>query len=295
MALSHGSGSGSGPAPPSPSSSTTSSLRPPHPAPPPTHSHSHRHKPKALQRAEARLGVTTDYKDLSLHSAAANGNVGELSLLSPHGSGEFARGRTWRDGRSCCAVRCVMKQRKPRKNRPAGGRIVGDMTSNRLLADAIVRVCTLDADRAGGAGHCCRRVFAYCTSRCQTRRDKLAGKGGSSGVRSTSRCHGGCRRFGQRSRLPHFIPLLLNGSQPHAERPAHLHQSDNLSGALTLHLLSDPPVLGLVKYALMHGQPINSVLNGVLPLHAGASSGNVEVVKMLIEHGADVNAPRCVS
>ncbi|KAL8287074.1 hypothetical protein RQP46_004080 [Phenoliferia psychrophenolica] len=42
----------------------------------------------------------------------------------------------------------------------------------------------------------------------------------------------------------------------------------------------------------MHGQPVNSVLNGVLPLHAAASSGNDEVVKMLIEHGADVNAPR---
>lgn len=35
-------------------------------------------RPKTLQRAEARLGVTTDYVDLSLHSASANGNVGEF-------------------------------------------------------------------------------------------------------------------------------------------------------------------------------------------------------------------------
>ncbi|GAA5954658.1 hypothetical protein JCM21900_006094 [Sporobolomyces salmonicolor] len=49
---------------------------------------------------------------------------------------------------------------------------------------------------------------------------------------------------------------------------------------------------GLVQYALSHGQPVNSVLNGVLPLHAAASSGNETVVRMLIEAGADVNAPR---
>lgn len=49
---------------------------------------------------------------------------------------------------------------------------------------------------------------------------------------------------------------------------------------------------GLVKYALMHGQPVNSVLNGVLPIHIAASSGNEHVVQMLIDAGADVNAAR---
>lgn len=53
-----------------------------------------------------------------------------------------------------------------------------------------------------------------------------------------------------------------------------------------------PRLAGLVQYALSHGQPVNSVLNGVLPLHAAASSGNETVVKMLIEAGADVNSPR---
>ena len=45
----------------------------------------------------------------------------------------------------------------------------------------------------------------------------------------------------------------------------------------------------------MHGQPVNSVLNGVLPIHVAASAGNEHVVQMLIEAGADVNAPRYVS
>ena len=52
--------------------------------------------------------------------------------------------------------------------------------------------------------------------------------------------------------------------------------------------------MGLVEYALQRGQPINSVLDGVLPLHAACAGGNEQVVKLLIDHGADVNAPRCV-
>ncbi|KAL0577751.1 putative ankyrin-repeat protein [Marasmius crinis-equi] len=49
---------------------------------------------------------------------------------------------------------------------------------------------------------------------------------------------------------------------------------------------------GLVEYALARGQPINSVIDGVLPLHAACAGGHEQVVKVLIEHGADVNAPR---
>lgn len=56
--------------------------------------------------------------------------------------------------------------------------------------------------------------------------------------------------------------------------------------------LMQPTSSGLVKYALMHGQPVNSVLNGVLPIHIAASSGNDLVVQMLIDAGADVNAAR---
>ncbi|KAG6900734.1 hypothetical protein C0993_003760 [Termitomyces sp. T159_Od127] len=61
---------------------------------------------------------------------------------------------------------------------------------------------------------------------------------------------------------------------------------------LDLHAAAATGNLGLVEYALDHGQPINSVLDGVLPLHAACAGGNVQVVKLLIEHGADVNAPR---
>ncbi|EIW82558.1 hypothetical protein CONPUDRAFT_31714, partial [Coniophora puteana RWD-64-598 SS2] len=46
------------------------------------------------------------------------------------------------------------------------------------------------------------------------------------------------------------------------------------------------------KYALSHGQPVNSVLGGVLPLHAACAGGDELIVKLLIQHGADVNAAR---
>ena len=50
----------------------------------------------------------------------------------------------------------------------------------------------------------------------------------------------------------------------------------------------------MVKFALDHGQPIDSVLNGVLPIHAACINGNVNVVQYLIERGANVNSPRYV-
>jgi len=52
-------------------------------------------------------------------------------------------------------------------------------------------------------------------------------------------------------------------------------------------------VLGLVKFALDNGQPIDSVVNGVSAIHAACcSNANVAVVLFLIERGADVNARR---
>jgi ankyrin repeat protein len=64
--------------------------------------------------------------------------------------------------------------------------------------------------------------------------------------------------------------------------------------SLGLHFAAATGDVGLVEYALCHGQPINSVLDGVLPLHAACAGGNIQVVKVLIDHGADVNAPRLV-
>ncbi|TFK53873.1 hypothetical protein OE88DRAFT_1611890, partial [Heliocybe sulcata] len=61
---------------------------------------------------------------------------------------------------------------------------------------------------------------------------------------------------------------------------------------LGLHQAAATGDIGLMKYAISHGQPVNSVLDGVLPLHVACSAGDEFVVKYLIEHGADVNAPR---
>ncbi|KAG9012809.1 hypothetical protein FRB93_001363 [Tulasnella sp. JGI-2019a] len=61
---------------------------------------------------------------------------------------------------------------------------------------------------------------------------------------------------------------------------------------LRLHGAAAKGDIGLVQYALTHGQPANSVLDGILPLHAACSGGSELVVKLLIDFGADVNAPR---
>jgi hypothetical protein len=72
------------------------------------------------------------------------------------------------------------------------------------------------------------------------------------------------------------------------DHPDYIHPVPNLE----LHSAAASGNVGLVHYALTHGQPVNSVLHGVLPLHAACSGGSVEVVRMLIERGANVNAPR---
>lgn len=61
---------------------------------------------------------------------------------------------------------------------------------------------------------------------------------------------------------------------------------------LGLHTAAASGNLGLAKYALDHGQPVNSAFDGVLPLHAASFGGSDLVVTLLIEYGADVNASR---
>jgi hypothetical protein len=64
---------------------------------------------------------------------------------------------------------------------------------------------------------------------------------------------------------------------------------------LGLHSAAASGDYGLVRYALANGQPINSVLHGVLPIHVACSGGDEQVVNLLIDNGADVNASRYVS
>ncbi|EST08713.1 Ankyrin repeat-containing domain protein [Kalmanozyma brasiliensis GHG001] len=75
----------------------------------------------------------------------------------------------------------------------------------------------------------------------------------------------------------------LGGSSSHAEG---MHPN------LGLHNAAATGNIGLVKFALENGQSANSNLNGILPLHAACSGGSEQSVRMLIFHGADVNAPR---
>jgi ankyrin repeat protein len=90
-----------------------------------------------------------------------------------------------------------------------------------------------------------------------------------------------------------MLPLALDTSRLRLYLP-HLScvPSPTPDPNLELHSAAASGNLGLVHYALTHGQPVNSLLHGCLPLHAACSGGSVSVVRMLIDRGADVNAPR---
>ena len=51
---------------------------------------------------------------------------------------------------------------------------------------------------------------------------------------------------------------------------------------LRLHAAAATGNIGLTKYAISHGQPINSVIDGILSLHAACSGGNDMVIRLLI-------------
>ncbi|KAH8827943.1 hypothetical protein DL96DRAFT_1463537 [Flagelloscypha sp. PMI_526] len=85
------------------------------------------------------------------------------------------------------------------------------------------------------------------------------------------------------------MPVPLRSGNPKADAKYNVTtEFPNLG----LHAASASGNVGLVEYALSNGQPVNSVLDGVLPLHAACAGGNEQVVKVLLDHGADVNAPR---
>ncbi|KAN0063897.1 hypothetical protein ACQY0O_003503 [Thecaphora frezii] len=74
-----------------------------------------------------------------------------------------------------------------------------------------------------------------------------------------------------------------------------LGSTEGMHPNLGLHGAAASGNIGLIKFALENGQPANSNLNGILPLHAACSGGNEQAVRMLLLHGADVNAPRLKS
>ncbi|KAL0088521.1 hypothetical protein J3Q64DRAFT_1335741 [Phycomyces blakesleeanus] len=62
---------------------------------------------------------------------------------------------------------------------------------------------------------------------------------------------------------------------------------------LGLHWAATTGNVGLVKFALDHGAPIDAVVNGFMPLQlACISDNNIAVVQYLIDRGAGVNAQR---
>ncbi len=61
---------------------------------------------------------------------------------------------------------------------------------------------------------------------------------------------------------------------------------------LGMHMAAATGNVGLIKYAFEHGQPVSSVLNGLLPLHAAASGGSETAVRLLLSYGADPNAAK---
>ncbi|KAL1916059.1 uncharacterized protein VTP21DRAFT_6063 [Calcarisporiella thermophila] len=91
--------------------------------------------------------------------------------------------------------------------------------------------------------------------------------------------------------------MLTTKSFPHKTRllPSKDRDASHPRGDLGLHHGAATGNLGLVKYALDRGVPVDSSIGGVLPIHCAAcnsSDGNLAVLQYLVERGADINATR---
>ena len=85
------------------------------------------------------------------------------------------------------------------------------------------------------------------------------------------------------------MPLLK------ADREARARQQHNVVfdyPDFGLHSAAEHDNIGLVKYALKHGQPVNGARDGLLPLHLAAAGNSAQAARLLLDAGADPNAER---
>ncbi|MBA2648530.1 MAG: ankyrin repeat domain-containing protein [Legionella sp.] len=112
--------------------------------------------------------------------------------------------------------------------------------------------------------------------------------------------------FGQvlHSGYDQFIPLLKNKINPKAQ----FRNEEGLLDATFVHLAVQQGYIELLTWLLSQGAPVNARTVGriwssegaiqsvegfgLTPLFWAASSGNLECLKLLMDHGADVNARR---
>jgi ankyrin repeat protein len=66
------------------------------------------------------------------------------------------------------------------------------------------------------------------------------------------------------------------------------------TGETALHLAAGEGHLEIVKLLLEHGADVNAKTAYETALHLAAGEGHLEIVKLLLEHGADVNAKTAV-
>lgn len=67
---------------------------------------------------------------------------------------------------------------------------------------------------------------------------------------------------------------------------------DGMHPNLGMHQAAATGNVGLVKFAMDHGQPHSSMLNGLFPLHAACCGGDEATVRLLLSYGAHINAVR---
>lgn len=80
-----------------------------------------------------------------------------------------------------------------------------------------------------------------------------------------------------------------------ADREARARQQHNVVFEYpdhALHSAAEHDNIGLVKYALNHGQPVNGAKDGLLPLHLACAGGSIQAAQLLLDAGADPNAAR---